>query len=61
MENNLDGVDIPLGFGMLLAQDANALARFASLPEDRKQAILDGAHHVSSREEMEAYIRQLTL
>lgn len=54
MENEL-----PLGFGMALAQHPDALQRFASLPEAERQAVIDGAHAVRSKEEMRAYVERL--
>ena len=38
--------DLPLGFGMALAQHPEAMARFAALSEAEQQASIDGAHAV---------------
>ncbi|MDD3194050.1 MAG: hypothetical protein PHE47_09470 [Oscillospiraceae bacterium] len=51
--------DLPMGFSMLLAQDAKAMSQFAGLPEEEQQAVIDGARHIHSRAEMESYIRRL--
>ena len=50
--------ELPLGFGMALAQHPEA--RFAALPEAEQQAIIDGAHAVRSKEEMRSYVERLT-
>ena len=51
--------DLPLGFGMALAQHPEAMARFAALSEAEQQAIIDGTHAVCSKQEMQAYVENL--
>ena len=51
--------ELPLGFGMALAQHPEAMARFASLSEADRQAIIDGAHAVRSKQEMHSYVEKL--
>lgn len=51
--------DLPLGFGMALAQHPEAMERFAGLPETEQQAIIDGVHAVRSKQEMQAYVERL--
>ena len=51
--------DLPLGFGMALAQHPEAMARFAGLPEEEQRAIIDGVHAVRSKQEMQAYVENL--
>lgn len=48
--------ELPLGFGMALAQKPEALERFARLPDGRKQEIINGTHSVTSKEEMRRYV-----
>ena len=48
--------DLPLGFGMALAQHPEAMARFAALSEAGQQALIDGTHAVRSTQEMQAYV-----
>lgn len=48
--------ELPLGFGMALAQKPEALERFARLPESRKQEIINGTHSVTSKAEMRRYV-----
>lgn len=56
MSNNekMDGV--PLGFGMALAADPYAMARFETLTEDEKRAVIDGSRNISSKNEMRTYL-----
>jgi len=56
-----DGPELPLGFGMALAQNPAAMNAFCALPESTQQKIIDGTHQVSSREEMHAYVRRTLL
>ena len=55
----MEAQELPLGFGMALAQHPEAMQRFAALPEAEQQAIIDGTHQVRSREEMQAYVERL--
>lgn len=47
---------IPMGLGMALAQNAGALEKFASMTEQKRQAFIDGAKGVVSKQEMRAYV-----
>ncbi len=51
--------ELPMGFGMALAQHPEAMERFAGLPEAERQAIIDGIHAVHSKQEMQAYVERL--
>ena len=51
--------ELPQGLGMALAQHPEAMARFAGLSEEEQQAIIDGAHAVRSKQEMQAYVENL--
>ncbi len=44
--------ELPLGFGMALAQNEAAMHRFERLNETEKQAVLHQVHNVRSKEEM---------
>lgn len=59
MSNLLDYSEIPLGFGMALAQNTDALEHFAALPETRRQELIEGAHDVHSKKEMRQYVHQI--
>ncbi|MBQ7788511.1 MAG: hypothetical protein IJ398_02525 [Clostridia bacterium] len=55
MEHN----ELPLGFGMALAQNPEAMQKFALLSEEEKQEIINGTHSVKSRKEMHEYVNRL--
>ena len=51
--------ELPLGFGMALAQNEAAMHRFESLTEAEKQAVLQQAHSVQSKAEMRRLVSGL--
>ena len=52
----IDNEELPIGFTMSLAQHSDILSRFASLPKQEQERIVDGARQVKSREEMNSYV-----
>lgn len=59
-KNYVDGQGIPLGFGMALAQNSDAMNYFASLDNQHKQEVIDNCHGVRSKSEMRQYVSSLT-
>lgn len=55
--SNLD--EMPLGFGMALAQDLDAMKQFSKLPVSKQKEIISKTRDVNSRREMQAYVQQL--
>lgn len=51
--------EMPIGFGMALALNPEAMQKFAMLSEEKKQAIIAGTHSVNSKEEMRQYVNSL--
>ncbi len=51
--------EMPVGLGMALAMNPDAMQKFASLPEAKKQEIISGTHAVSSKEEMRQYVENI--
>lgn len=52
----MEGKELPLGFGMALAQNEAAMKQFESLSDSEKQAILQQAHNVNSKREMQQLV-----
>jgi len=50
---------LPLGFGMALAQNEPAMKRFETMTESQKESVLQQAHLVSSRREMQQLVSRL--
>jgi len=53
-------MELPLGFGMALAQNEAAMQRFEAMSEVEKRAFLQRTHSVRSREEMQHLVSSLT-
>jgi len=59
MKNYANGPEIPLGFGMALAQNREAMNRFAGLSGAEQQALIERTHGIRSKEEMQAFVQSL--
>ncbi len=55
----MDFYKVPLGFGMALAMNANALNAYSALSEQQKQAILETAHNARSEQEMHQIVNSI--
>lgn len=55
--NYAEGDGIPLGLGMALAQNIDAMNRFASLPPEQKAQMISHTHEISSKDEMRRYVQ----
>lgn len=52
--------DLPLGFSFALAQNPEAMKTFSNFPEGRQREILQKAHTVSSKKEMQSLVDSLS-
>lgn len=52
--------ELPLGFGMALAQNETAMRKFEALTAEEKQSILEKTHSVRSKQEMQQLVSELT-
>lgn len=59
IKNLVNGPEIPMGFGMALAQNAQALEAFSRLSDLEQQKIIDGTHDIQSKQQMRAYVQAL--
>ena len=60
MENNLFGnPEIPMGLGMALAKNVEAMNAFTALPPEGRAAVIEKTHSVQSKKEMEQLVRSL--
>lgn len=53
-------LELPLGFGMALAQNETAMHKFESLPESEKLSLLQQVHNVHSKAEMRKLVSDFT-
>lgn len=52
-------VDLPMGLGMALTQDLDAMEHFAALSPDAQRRIIDQTHSIDSKSEMRAFVRRI--
>lgn len=52
--------ELPIGFGFALAQNPDAMQTFARLPKAGQNEIVQRARTVSSRDEMQALVNELS-
>ena len=59
--NSLNPIaDLPMGLGMALAQNVDAMEQFASLSPDEPRQIIDQTHTINSKSEMQSFVQHLT-
>lgn len=52
--------DLPLGFGMALAQHPDAMKKFADMSDSQQAEVLSQIHNINSKEEMQQFVSNLT-
>ena len=55
----MDSLELPLGFGMALAQNEQAMQVFEAMTDAQKRAVLEQTHAVTSRREMQQLVSEL--
>ncbi len=58
-ENLVDGSDIPMGLGMALAKNLDAMNCFSAMPRAMKEQVIEHTHQIRSKKEMQAYVDSL--
>ncbi|MGN0576318.1 MAG: hypothetical protein ACI4J2_09840 [Ruminococcus sp.] len=48
--------EMPMGLGMALAQNPEAMIKFSQMTEQEKNRIISGTHSITSKEEMRRYV-----
>jgi len=51
--------ELPVGFGMALAMNPQAMEHFSALSEQEQQKIIDQTHQIDSKQEMHNYVQSL--
>jgi hypothetical protein len=59
-KNLVDGRDIPMGLGMALAQNLNAMNYFSNLDHGRQREIINETHQIRSKEEMKDFVSHMS-
>lgn len=55
----MNSIEMPVGLGMALAMNPEAMERFSSLSDRQKQQIISGTHSIKSRREMQQYVQNI--
>lgn len=55
----MDYYQVPLGFGMALARNFNAMNAYSAMTDDQKRAVLERAHNARSEKEMSGIVDSL--
>ena len=55
----MDYYKVPIGFGLALARNPQALNAYSAMSEGEKQAILNRAHNADSEQEMQQIVNGL--
>ena len=51
--------EMPVGFAMALAQNPEAMEKFALLSEEKKKEIINGVRSINSKNEMREYVNRI--
>lgn len=57
MKNYAEGIDMPLGLGMALAQNLTAMKKFSALSPEQQQQMIAHVHEINSRKEMRGFVQ----
>ncbi len=55
----MDFYKVPIGFGMALARNFNALNTYSAMTDEQKKAVLDRARNANSEKEMYEIVNNL--
>ena len=55
----MEKIEMPVGLGMALAMNPEAMQKFASLSVTKKQEIINGTHTISSKAQMRQYVENI--
>ncbi|PWM99308.1 MAG: hypothetical protein DBX37_04870 [Massilioclostridium sp.] len=59
MKSEINLKDLPMGLGMALAQNTDAMKKFVDLSKPEQAAIIGHTHSIHSKQEMHDYINQI--
>lgn len=59
MQHPVSENEIPMGLGMALARNPEAMQRFGTLTGEQQRQIIEQTHNIGSKQEMRAFVEQL--
>lgn len=60
MDNIMSREDMPLGLGMALSKNVEAMNYFSGLSNAKQNSIIEHTHSIRSKQEMQQYVNSLT-
>lgn len=60
MKSNVFNNGVPLGFGMALSQNTEALRHVSALPQEKQKELIEITKSISSKSEMRSFVNSLT-
>lgn len=54
-----NNANLPLGLGMALAQNTDAMKYFCSLSKEKQQELINKTHEIKSRKEMRSFVTDI--
>ena len=55
----MEKTEMPVGLGMALAMNPEAMQKFSSLTEKQKKEVINGTHAIISWKEMQQYVQNI--
>lgn len=52
-------IEMPMGLGMSLAQNPDAMRSFAAMTKEQQMAVIEKTHSMTSRREMHEFVNRL--
>ncbi len=56
----MNKTDLPIGFGIALAQNETAMKQFESLSSTQKKAVINKTRKINSKNEMQLFVNYLS-
>lgn len=57
--NILGNHELPIGLGMELAKNSQAMNTFSAMPEQKRNEVIENAKNIKSKREMEQYVSNM--
>ena len=59
MNNLIKQSEVPMGLGMALAENLQAMQYFSSLSMEQQRSVIAHTHQIQSKQEMQQFVRDL--
>lgn len=59
MANLANGKQMPLGLGMAMSKNLDAMNYFSTLDSEKQSQIIDHTHEINSKKEMQSFVNSM--